>query len=91
MRQQHIAGEKCFIDYCGPTVSIISPTTVECRQAQIFVAVMGASNYTWAEATYSQSLHDWLSNHVRAFEFFGGVPEMLVPDNLKSAVSKACR
>ncbi|KAF1024197.1 MAG: hypothetical protein GAK37_03179 [Pseudomonas sp.] len=91
MRQQHMAGEKCFIDYCGPTVPIINPATGECRQAQIFVAVLGASNYTWAEATYSQSLYDWLLSHVRTFEFFGGVPEMLVPDNLKSAVSKACR
>lgn len=91
MRQLHIAGEKCFIDYCGPTVSIISPSTGECRQAQIFVAVMGASNYTWAEATWTQSLPDWLLSHVRALEFFGGVPEILVPDNLKSAVSRACR
>lgn len=91
MRQQHVGGEKCFIDYCGPTVSVISPTTGECRQAQIFVAVLGASNYTWAEATYTQSLRDWLLSHVRALEFFGGVPEIFVPDNLKSAVTKACR
>lgn len=91
MRQQHFAGEKCFIDYCGPTVPVVSPDTGECRQAQIFVAVLGASNYTFAEATWTQSLQDWLLSHVRMLEFFGGVPEILVPDNLKSAVSKACR
>ncbi|MFM5679274.1 IS21 family transposase, partial [Aeromonas veronii] len=72
MRQIHKAGEKLFIDYCGPTVPIASPSTGEVRQAQIFVAVLGASNYTFAEATWSQSLPDWLQSHVRAFEFFGG-------------------
>ena len=91
MRQIHKAGEKLFIDYCGPTVPIVSPTTGEVRQAQVFVAVLGASNYTFAEATWSQSLPDWLQSHVRAFEFFGGTPALLIPDNLKSGVSKACR
>lgn len=91
MRQIHKAGEKLFIDYCGPTVPIVSPTTGEVRQAQVFVAVLGASNYTFAEATWSQSLPDWLQSHVRAFEFFGGTPVLLIPDNLKSGVSKACR
>lgn len=91
MRQSHQAGEKLFIDYCGPTIPIVSPTSGEIRQAQVFVAVLGASNYTFAEATYSQSLPDWLQSHVRAFEFFGGTPALLVPDNLKSGVSKACR
>jgi len=91
MRQLHRAGEKCFVDYCGPTVPIISPTTGEVRPAQVFVAVLGASNYTYVEATYSQSLPDWLHSHVRAFEFFGGTPALVVPDNLKSGVSKACR
>ncbi len=91
MRQQHKAGEKCFVDYCGPTITIVSPSTGETRQAQIFVAVLGASNYTYAEATLSQSLPDWLHSHVRAFEFFGGTPALLVPDNLKSGVNKACR
>ncbi len=89
MRQQHKAGEKCFIDYCGPTVPIVSGSTGEIRQAQIFVAVLGASNYTYAEATLTQSLPDWLHSHVRAFEFFGGTPALLVPDNLKSGVNKA--
>ena len=91
MRQQHKAGEKCFVDYCGQTIPIVSATTGEMRQAQIFVAVLGASNYTYAEATLTQSLPDWLSSHVRAFEYFGGTSAIIVPDNLKSGVSKACR
>ena len=65
MRQTHKAGEKCFVDYCGPTIPIISPGSGEIRQAQVFVAVLGASNYTYAEATLSQSLPDWLGSHVR--------------------------
>ena len=80
MRQIHKAGEKCFIDYCGPTVPIINPKTGEIRTAQVFVAVLGASNYTYAEATWSQGLQDWLLSHVRTFEYFGGVPEMVIPD-----------
>ncbi|MCL6272308.1 IS21 family transposase, partial [Sansalvadorimonas sp. 2012CJ34-2] len=92
MRQLHRAGEKMFIDYAGPTVPLVNPQTGEIdRQAQIFVAVLGASSYTYAEATLSQKSEDWLGSHVRAFEFFGGVPDMLVPDNLKSGVSQACR
>lgn len=91
MRQVHKAGEKCFIDYCGVTVPVVNPSTGEIRQAQVFVAVLGASNYTYAEATWSQSLQNWLQSHVRALEFFGGVPALLVPDNLRSGVSKACR
>lgn len=91
MRQVHKAGEKCFIDYCGVTVPVVSPSSGEVRQAQVFVAVLGASNYTYAEATRSQSLEDWLQSHARTFEFFGGTPALLVPDNLRSGVSKACR
>jgi transposase len=91
MRQAHKAGEKLFVDYAGQTVPVVSFSTGEIRTAQIFVAVFGASNYTFAEATYSQSLPDWLGSHVRAFQFFGGLPEMVIPDNLRSAVSKACR
>ncbi|KGJ97953.1 IS21 family transposase, partial [Thalassotalea sp. ND16A] len=91
MRQIHIAGEKLFVDYAGQTMPVVDPHSGEIRFAQIFVAVLGASNYTYAEATYSQTLQDWLGSHVRAFEFFGGVPEIVVPDNLKSAVTKACR
>jgi transposase len=91
MRQIHKAGEKCFVDYCGPTLPIVSPSTGEIRQAQVFVAVLGASNYTYAEATLSQSLPDWLQSHVRTFAYFGGLPAMVIPDNLKSGVSRACR
>jgi transposase len=91
MRQTHKAGEKLFLDYCGPTVDIIDPENGEVRSAQIFVATLGASNYTFAEATWDQGLFNWIASHVRAFSFFGGVPALLVPDNLKSAINKACR
>jgi transposase len=67
---------------------VIDPSTGEIRQAQLFVAVFGASNYTYAEATWTQSLPDWLGSHVRALEFFGGAPEMVVPDNLRSGVKR---
>jgi transposase len=90
MRQEHRAGDKLFVDYAGQTIPIINRATGEIKQAQIFVAVLGASNYTYAEATWTQSLPDWINSHVRAFSFFGGVPEVVVPDNLKSGVKKAC-
>ncbi len=91
LRQQHHAGEKLFVDYAGATVPIENPQTGEIRQAQVFVAVLGASSYTYAEATWSQDLANWTGSHMRAFEFFGGVPEIVVPDNLRSGVSRACR
>lgn len=91
MRQTHAAGDKLFIDYCGPTVPVVDATTGEIHQANIFVAVLGASNYTYAEATWTQRLPDFIGSHRRAFEFFGGVPRLVVPDNLKSGVSAACR
>jgi transposase len=91
MRQVHKAGEKLFVDYAGQTLPIVNPQTGQISEAQIFVAVLGASSYTFAEATFSQNLPDWLGSHARAFEFFGGVPEIIVPDNLRSAVSKPCR
>ena len=87
MRQSHAPGERLFVDYSGQTVPVIDPATGEVRQAQIFVAVLGASNYTYVEATWSQSLPDWIGSHVRCFEFMGGVPVLLVPDNLKSGVT----
>lgn len=91
MRQQHRAGEKLFIDYAGQTVPVIEPETGEIKQAQIFVAVMGASNYTYAEAQASQSLPNWIGGQVRLLEFLGGVPEVLVPDNLKAGVTSPHR
>ncbi|WP_156491606.1 IS21 family transposase, partial [Oleiphilus sp. HI0123] len=91
MRQIHRAGEKLFVDYCGPTMPVVNPDTGEVRQAQIFVAVMGASNYTFACASWSQNQEDWLNAHVQTFEFLGGVPELVVPDNLRSAVRKTHR
>ena len=91
MRQEHRAGEKLFVDYAGQTVEVVDRRTGEIRAAQIFVAVLGASSYTYAEATWTQQLPDWIGSHVRAFAFFGGVPELAVPDNLRSGVSKAHR
>ena len=80
MRQSHKAGDKLFVDYAGQTVPIVQADTGEVRFAQIFVAVLGASNYTYCEATWSQSLPDWLGSHARVFDFIGGVPRLIVPD-----------
>lgn len=91
MRQNHRAGEKLFVDYSGMTVAITNASNGKSREAQIFIACLGASNYTYAEASLTQSLPDWIDSHVRALEFFGGVPELIIPDNLKSGVNKACR
>ena len=91
MRQVHKAGEKLFVDYAGPTVPVINPDTGEIRKAAIFVAVLGASNYSFAEATWGQTMGDWLESHVRAFEFFGGTSTIVVPDNLKSGVTNPHR
>jgi transposase len=91
MRQSHTAGEKLFVDYCGMTVAVYDPVLNQEVKAQIFVAALGASNYTFAEATESQSLPNWIGSHQRALAFFGGVPKAIVPDNLKSGVTSACR
>lgn len=91
MRQVHKAGEKLFVDYAGQTVPIVCPLSGQINPAQIFVATLGASGHTYAEATATQTLADWLGSHVRSFEFFGGVPELVIPDNLKSAVTRTCR
>jgi transposase len=91
LRHEHRAGEKLFIDYAGDTIAVHDPGTGEVRQAAVLVAVLGASNYTFAEATWTQGLADWIGSHLRAFEFFGGLPEIVVPDNLKSGVTRACR
>ena len=87
MRLKHKAGEKLFVDYAGQTVPVVDPQTGEIREAQIFVATLGASNYTYAEAQASQSLPNWIAGHVRAFAFLGGTPEVVVPDNLKTGVT----
>jgi transposase len=89
MRQVHPAGERLFVDFAGQTVEVIDPVTGEIRTAQVFVAVLGASNYTYAEAVWTQSLPDWIGAHVRALEFLGGVPRQIVPDNLRSGVLRA--
>jgi transposase len=91
MRQTHVGGDKLFVDYAGDTMPvIIDRLTGEVRQAQIFVAVMGASNFTYAEASWTQGLADWIGAHTRALATIGGVPRLLVPDNARVAVIKAC-
>jgi transposase len=91
MRQAHLGGDKLFVDYAGDTASVvIDRLTGEIRKAQIFVAVLGASSFTYAEATWTQSLADWIGAHARAFEAIGGVTRLLVPDNTKTAIIKAC-
>ena len=91
MRQTHVGGDKLFVDYAGDTVPVIVDRfTGQVRPAQIFVAVMGASNFTYAEASWTQALADWIGAHTRAFAAIGGVPKLLVPDNTKVAVIKAC-
>ena len=89
MRQHHAAGDKVFVDYSGKKVPIVDPDTGVVREAEIFVAVLGASSLTYAEATWSQALPDWIGAHVRLFRFLGGVPRLIVPDNLKSGIHKA--
>src|SRR6059036_21931 len=86
MRQIHQGGEKCFVDYAGKTPSIIDAATGEVVAVELFVAVLGASNYTYAEATRTQQVPDWIASHQRAFQYFGGVTTAVVPDQLKSAV-----
>jgi transposase len=91
MRQIHKAGEKCFVDYAGMTMEWIDVTTGAIHEAQIFVGSLGASQYTYAEATPSQKLHDWIQSHVNMFEYFQGVTKIVIPDNLKSGVHQAHR
>ena len=90
MRQLHVAGERMFVDYAGTTLEVADGTTGEVRVCQLFVAVLGASNYTYAEATFTQRLVDWIGSHVRAFAFFRGVTAQVVSDNLRSGITKAC-
>jgi transposase len=91
MRQSHAAGERLFVDYAGDGVPVlIDARTGELRKAQIFVAVLGASSFTFAHASWTQTLPDWIDAHVRALNAIGGIPELIVPDNTKTAVVKAC-
>jgi transposase len=91
MRQSHKAGEKLFVDYAGLTLPLTDRATGEIHPVQIFVGTLGASSYTFAEGTLTQSIPNWIGSHRRAFEFFGGVPEIVVCDNLKSGVTTPCR
>jgi transposase len=87
MRHEHKAGEKLFVDYAGHTMEVVDPQTGEVNKVYVFVAAQGASNYTYAEPSWTQGLRDWVGAHVRAFQFFGGVNEIVVPDNTKAAVT----
>ena len=91
MRQEHRAGEKLFVDFAGQTIPITDPATGEITGAQLFVAVLGASNYTYAEALPSQELPHWIAAHVHAFAFIGGCVRLIVPDNLRAGVTRAHR
>lgn len=91
MRQEHTAGEKVFVDYAGKKPEIVDPDTGEIKEVELFVGCLGASSYTYAEATLSQTLPDWIGAHIRMLEFFGALPAILVPDNLRSGISRACR
>src|ERR1700741_3169144 len=90
MRQTHIAGEKMFVDFAGRTGEVVDGRTGEIIPVQIFVAVLGASSFTYAEAVWSQKLPDWIAAHMSAFAYFGGVPRQTVSDNLKAGITKAC-
>jgi len=89
MRQHHAPADKLFVDYAGTAIDVVDGATGEVRKAQVFVAVLGASNYTFVEATWTQTIADWVGSHVRALNFFGGSPRCVVPDNLKSGVTHA--
>lgn len=91
MRQVHIAGDKLFVDYSGKKPHIVDPNTGEVIEVELFVAVLGASNFTYAEVTRTQPGPDWIASHVRALEYFGGAPAAIVPDQLKSGITRACR
>lgn len=90
LRQEHKAGEKMFVDHAGPTVPVVDPKTGVVQEASIFVAVLGASNYTFCEAVWKRDLPSWIGSHTRAVEFFKGVTSVIVPDNWKTGVTEAC-
>jgi transposase len=90
LRQDHRAGEKTFVDHAGDTIPVIDPSTGQIRPAFVFVAVLGASNYTYAEATWTRGLPDWIGSHTRALAFFDGATQLIVPDQWKAGVHKPC-
>ncbi|RVO28812.1 IS21 family transposase, partial [Sinorhizobium meliloti] len=91
MRQDHAAGDKLFVDYAGDTVTVVvDRLSGKTRQAHLFVAVLGASSLSYAQARWSETLPDWIECHILALEYFGGAPALLVPDNAKVAIIKAC-
>ena len=89
LRQVYVAGERLFVDYAGQTIDVVDPATGEIRAAYLFIGVLGASNYFYAEVTWTQTLPDWIASHVRMLEYFGGVPTLIIPDNLKAGVTVA--
>ena len=91
MRQTHIAGDKLFVDWAGDTVPIVDAMTGEVHEAHLFIAALGASSYTYAEARWTETLPDWIGAHVNALDFLGGVPKAAVPDNLKAGITKPSR
>ena len=91
LRQEHRAGEKMFVDWAGASIPVFDRDTGDCQAACLFVAVLGASSYTFAYATPSQEMPHWIDCHVRAFEFFSGTPKLVIPDNTRTAVDRACR
>ena len=91
MRQHHRAGEKTFVDFAGQKPCIADPLTGEVQEVELFVGVLGASSYIYAEACRTQDLPSWIGAHVRMFEFYGGATEILVPDNLKPGITGTCR
>ena len=91
LRQRYRGGEKAFVDYAGPKFEIVDRRTGELRGVMVFVGVLAASNYTFVDVTWSRSLPDWTMSHVRMFEFWGGAPELVIPDNEKAGVHKASR
>lgn len=90
LRQVHTAGERVFADFAGHVIEVIDGATGEIRQAEVFVGVLGASSYTYAQAVWSQSLPDWIAAHVNLLTFIGGVPPQIVSDNLRAGVTRAC-
>jgi hypothetical protein len=91
LRQEHKAGEKMIVDWAGPTIPVYDRTTGQAWPASLFVSVLGASSRTYAEATRDQQLEAWIQAHIHGLEFFGGAPTLMVPDNTKTAVTRACR